>query len=76
MTEKRRKIWFEKAGMSYIPRSLNGWLFLIFYCSAAALFLILPTILFPDSRFVSGYQIAAFIGFWLLALHIAKRRIA
>ena len=76
MTETRREIWFEKAGISYIPCSLNGWLFLLSYCSVAALFLILPAILFPDSRIVSGYQIVAFIGFWLFALRIAKRRSA
>ena len=76
MTEIRREVWFEKAGISYIPCSLKGWIFLISYCSAAALFLILPAILFPDSRIVSCYQIVAFIGFWLFALHIAKRRSA
>jgi hypothetical protein len=76
MTETRREIWFKKAGISYIPCNLKGWLFLLSYCSVAVLFVVLPEILFPDSRIVSGYQIVAFIGFWLFALHVAKRKSA
>ncbi|WP_447759675.1 hypothetical protein [Sphingopyxis panaciterrae] len=76
MNETRREIWFAKAGMSYIPINLKGWFFLMAYCAVVVLFLVMPSMLFPESRIVSGYQVIAFISFWLFGLRIAKRRSA
>jgi hypothetical protein len=76
MSETRREIWFARAGLSYIPCNVKGWLFLMTYCSVAVLFLVMPAMLFPDSRIVSGYQVIASISFWLVGLRIAKRRSA
>ena len=59
-----------------MPCNLKGWLFVFSYCAIAGLFLVVPAMLFPDSRIVSGYQFIAFAGFWLFALRIAKRKSA
>lgn len=76
MTKKKKHILFEKFGFSYVPANLTGWLLLFVYLAFAGPLLIVPTIMFPHSRIVSGYQIAAFLLFLWLGLRFAKRHSA
>ena len=73
MTERRKAVLFEKFGAAYMPVNLTGWLLLFIYVAFTALSLIVPEILFPDSRIVSGYQIGVFLLFWWGGLRFAKR---
>lgn len=69
---KRRHIFFEKVGMAYMPASLTGCILGFLYCGMVALLIVVPQIMFPDSRIVSGYQVVAFLLLWWLGLRFAK----
>lgn len=73
---KKKHILFEKFGFGYMPANLTGWLLLFIYVAFAMPFLIVPTMLFPDSRIASGYQIAALLLFWWFGLRFVKRHSA
>lgn len=73
---KRKHILFKKVGMSYLPTSPMGFLYCGLYCGMGVLLVVLPQIMFPDSRIVSAYQVATFLLFWWLGLRFAKRHSA
>jgi hypothetical protein len=76
LTERRKHILFEKFGAAYMPVNLTGWLLFAIYAAFTVPFLIVPEILFPHSRIVSGYQVGAFLLFWWMGLRFAKRHSA
>ena len=73
---KRGHILFEKVGMAYMPTSLTGCILGFLYCGMVALLIVVPQIMFPDSRIVDAYQVVTFILFWWLGLRFAKRHSA
>lgn len=73
---KRRHILFEKIGMAYMPTSLMGCILGFLYCGVVVLLIVVPQIMFPDSRIVPVYQAVTFFLFWWLGLRFAKRHSA
>lgn len=76
MTKREKHILFEKFGFSYVPTNSTGCLLLFVYLAFAIPLLIVPAIIFPHSRIVTGYQVVAFLLFWWLGLRFAKRHSA
>jgi hypothetical protein len=76
LTRRKAHILFEKFGPGYMPANLTGWLLLFTYLAFVLPFLIIPEMVFPHSRIVSGYQVAAFLLFWWLGLRFARRHSA
>lgn len=76
MTKRGRQILFEKVGMAYMPVNQTGWILGLLYCALAVLSLLVPAIVLPHSRIMTGYQVVAFLFFWWLGLRFAKRHSA
>jgi hypothetical protein len=62
--------------MAYMPTSLTGCFLCLLYTGMVALAIIVPQIIFPDSRIVPAYQVVTFLLFWWFALRFAKRHSA
>ncbi len=70
---KKKHILFEKFGMAYMPTSLTGCVLGFLYCGMVVLLIVVPQMMFPDSRIASVYQVVTFLLLWWLGLRFAKR---
>ena len=64
----------DRAGVSYVPCNLKGWVFTFAYLAVVGPIIVVPQTVFPGSGIVSGYQLVTFMLFWLAGLRFAKRR--
>ena len=59
--------------MTYMPVTMTGCVLAFLYVGMGGLLVVVPQLIFPDSRVVTGYQVVTFLLFWWCGLRFAKR---